>query len=84
MIRNILTIPIIEINIEHIFNLSDRIIIIIRNQLNPEIISDIMIYKNHLSRHKEEFKFFDNTPISLEEKEVESELDPEETKILNK
>ena len=42
-----------------------------------------MMYKNHLSQHKEELNFFGNAPMSLGEEEAESELDPEEAKILS-
>ena len=42
-----------------------------------------MMYKNHLSRRKEELKFFDNTAICLEEKEAALELNPEEAKVLS-
>ena len=83
MIQNILIISIIEINVKYVFNLSNRVIIIIQNQLSSEIISDIVIYKNYLSQYKEKLNFFDNILMSLEEKKVELELDSEEVKVLS-
>jgi hypothetical protein len=77
MVRDILTIPAIDTGVERAFSLSDRIITIIRSQLSPGIISDIMIYKNHLSRKNEELKFFGDTPMILGEEEIELELNPE-------
>jgi hypothetical protein len=41
-----------------------------------------MIYKNYLSRKNEELNFFSDTLISLEEKELELELDSKKVKIL--
>ena len=37
-----------------------------------------MMYKNHLSRLSEELKFFDNSAMSLGEKAMKLELNPDE------
>ena len=84
MIHDILIILVIEMSIKHVFSLFNRVIIVIWSQLSPEMIFDIMIYKNHLSWCKKELKFFDNTAIYLEEKEVALELNSKEIKILSK
>ena len=60
MIRDILAISTIEVDVQHAFSLSNRIVIVIRSQLSLEIIID-MTYKTYLSRHNKEFKFFGNT-----------------------
>ena len=84
MIWDILIILAIKIDIKYVFNLSNWIIIIIWNQLSSKIIFDIMIYKNHFFWYKKEFNFFDNILIFLEKEKIESKLDFEKTKILNK
>ena len=83
MTRDILTISAIEIDIKYVFSLLNRIVIVIWSQLSSNILYDIMIYKNHFSRRKEELKFFDNSMIFLEEESVKLKLNLEEIKVLN-
>ena len=83
MIRDTLAVPAIGADVEHVFSLCSRVVTVIRSQLNPEMIFDIMMYKNHLSRCKKELKFFGNTVMCLGEEEAVLELDPEEAKVLS-
>ena len=83
MVRDTLTVPATGAGVERAFSLSGRVVTVIRSQLSPETITDIMMYKNYLSRRKEELKFFGNAAMSLGEEEAELELDPEEAKVLN-
>jgi len=53
------------------------------SQLSPDIIRDIMMYKNHLFRRKEELNFFGNSAMSLGEESAELELNLEEAKVLS-
>lgn len=82
MVRDTLAVPATGAGVERAFSLSGRVVTVIRSQLSPQTIADIMMYKNHLSRKNEELNFFGDTPMSLGEEEPELELDPEEAKIL--
>ena len=83
MTRDTLAIPVTGVDVKHAFSLSDRIVIIIWSQLSSDIIHDIMMYKNHLSRRKEELNFFGNSVMSLREESMELELNLEEVKVLS-
>ena len=83
MTRDTLVVPAIEAGVEHVFSLSSRIVTVIRSQLSPDIIHDIMMYKNYLSRRKEELNFFGNSAMSLGEESAKLELNLEEAKVLS-
>ena len=83
MARDTLAVPATGASVERAFSLSGRVVTVIRTQLSPETIRDIMLYKNHLARRKQDLKFFGNTAMSLGEEEIELELAPDEAKILS-
>jgi hypothetical protein len=83
IVRDTLAVPATGAGVERAFSLSGRVVTVIQSQLSPEMISDIMMYKNHLSRRKDELKFFGNTAMCLGEEEAALELDPEEAKVLS-
>jgi hypothetical protein len=83
MVRDTLAVPATGAGVERAFSLSGRVVTVIRTQLSPETIRDIMLYKNHLARCKQDLKIFGNAAMSLGEEEIELELDPEDGKILS-
>jgi len=83
MARDTLAVPATGAGVERAFSLSGRVVTVIRTQLSPETIRDIMLYKNHLARRKQDLKFFGNTAMSLGEEEIELELAPDEAQILS-
>jgi len=74
MARDTLAVPATGASVERAFSLSGRVVTVIRTQLSPETIRDIMLYKNHLARRKQDLKFFGNTAMSLGEEEIELEF----------
>jgi hypothetical protein len=83
MVRDTLAVPATGAGVERAFSLSGRVVTVIRTQLSPETIRDIMLYKDHLARCKQDLKFFGNAAMSLGEEEIELELDSEDGKILS-
>ena len=75
MVRETLAIPATGASVALAFSLSGRVVTGIRSQSSLKIIiTDIIKYKNRVSRRK----YFDNAVMSLVEEEAELELDPEE------
>ena len=83
MVRDTLAVPATGAGVERAFSLLGRVVTVIHTQLSPETIRDIMLYKNHLARCKQDLKFFGNAAMSLGEEEIELELDSEDGKILS-
>ena len=79
MVRNTLAVPATGAGVERQFSLSGRITTAIRSRLNPDTISKIMMYKNHLTRLKREMKSWKETDMRAEE-EMERSIENEVSK----
>jgi hypothetical protein len=76
MIRDTLTIPATGADVECQCSLSGRITTAIRSRLNPDIISKIMMYKDHLTQLKGEMKSWKRVDICAgEEMEKSTEYE---------
>jgi len=74
MVRDTLAVPATGAGVERQFSCSGRIITPLRNRLEPETVKEIMMYKNHLAREKEELVLWKDAGVSVaEEDKMEAE-----------
>jgi hypothetical protein len=60
MVRDTLAVPTTDADVERQFSLLGRIATTNRSRLSADIISKIMMYKDHLRRLKREVKFWED------------------------
>ena len=75
MIRDTLAVPATGAGVERQFSLSGRITTAIRSRLNPDTISKIMMYKDHLTRLKREMKSWEGAGMRAGEEMEKSTED---------
>src|SRR5436190_21061956 len=76
MMRDTLAVSAIEADVERQFSRFERVITSLRHRLNPEIVYEIMMYKNHLARTQQELRLFKDGGTIVAEQEYEIDEEP--------
>jgi len=83
MVRDTLAVPATGAGVERQFSKSGRVVTPTRSRLSPETITDILLYKNYLSRKKEEIKTWTGAGMTAgEEEDILSDVVEQEDDVL--
>ena len=69
MMRDTLAVPATGAGVERQFSSSGRIMISLRRQLSPDTVYEIMMYKNHLARKRQELELWKDADATVAEQE---------------
>ena len=69
MMRDTLAVPAIGADVERQFSSSGRIMISLRRRLSPDTVYEIMMYKNHLARKRQELELWKDADMTVAEQE---------------
>jgi hypothetical protein len=78
MVRDTLAVPATGAGVERQFSYSGRIMTSLRRRLSPETVYEIMMYKNHLARKRQELMLWKGADANVteEEHQIEEEDSP--------
>lgn len=73
MVRDTLAVPATGAGVERQFSRSGRIMTSLRRRLSPETVYEIMMYKNHLHRKRQELMLWKDADANIAEEEYQIE-----------